>query len=228
MSEPLTKLSNYLLEHQRGIDVRWTAIVIEEAREQLSEHLQHVEQFLNDMYATMIDPVEQPKMNVAEMCALLLKTAQDQREVAYRAGAESRALQTPRIQNFWNAQAEWSQATFGLDTERDHIGPLKHLAKEAIEAQVRPSDPVEIADCLFLVFDAARRSGMTLDTLIAVAEQKLLVNKARKWAKPTSDDPVEHVREPAPPVQACPDCLGGSCRKHSAGAVQSQDERGRL
>lgn len=34
--------------------------------------------------------------------------------------------------------------------------------------------------------------------------------------------------EPAPPVQACPDCLGGSCRKHSAGAVQSQDERGRL
>jgi hypothetical protein len=100
-----------------------------------------------------------------------------------------------RIQKFWDAQAEWSRATFGADTERDHIGPLKHLAKEAVEAQVRPSDPVEIADCLFLVFDAARRSGMTLDTLVAVAEQKLLVNKSRKWQKPTSDDPVEHVRE---------------------------------
>lgn len=108
--------------------------------------------------------------------------------------------QDSRIQSFWDAQAAWSQATFGVDSERDHIGPLKHLAKEAVEAQVRPSDPVEIADCLFLVFDAARRSGMTLDTLIKVAEQKLLVNKARKWQKPTDDNPVEHVRDSEPTV----------------------------
>ena len=31
----------------------------------------------------MIDPVEQPNMTVTEMCALLLKTAQQQRELAY-------------------------------------------------------------------------------------------------------------------------------------------------
>jgi Protein of unknown function (DUF550) len=123
------------------------------------------------------------------------------REIGKKAQQASEIIaahcQAPRIQEFWNAQAEWSQATFGTDSERDHIGPLKHLAKEAVEAQVRPSDPVEIADCLFLVFDAARRSGMTLDTLIEVAEQKLLVNKARKWSKPTDDNPVEHVREGA-------------------------------
>jgi hypothetical protein len=100
-----------------------------------------------------------------------------------------------RVQAFWDAQAEWSRATFGSDQERDHIGPLKHLVKEAGEAQVRPPDHVEIADCLFLVFDAARRAGMTLDTLISVCEHKLIVNKARKWSKPTSDEPVEHVRE---------------------------------
>lgn len=100
-----------------------------------------------------------------------------------------------RIQRFWDDQAEWSRATFGADHERDHIGPLKHLAKEAVEAQVRPPDHVEIADCLFLVFDAARRSGMTLETLIAIAERKLLVNKARRWQRPTDDNPVEHVRE---------------------------------
>jgi dATP/dGTP diphosphohydrolase len=112
-----------------------------------------------------------------------------------RASVSSEGSGMSRVQRFWNAQAEWSQATFGTDNERDHIGPLKHLAKEAVEAQVRPSDPVEIADCLFLVFDAARRSGMTLDTLISVAEQKLLVNKFRKWQKPTDDNPVEHVRD---------------------------------
>ena len=85
--------------------------------------------------------------------------------------------------------------------KRDHIGPLKHLAKEAIEAQVRPADHVEIADCLFLRI----RCGAALRhdagyAHIKVAEQKLLVNKARKWQKPTEDNPVEHVREVASPV----------------------------
>lgn len=80
MMEPLVKLSNYLQEHQNGIDLRWAAKVLDEAQQQHTTHLQHVEQFLNDMYATMVDPVEQPPMKIAEMCALLLKTAQEQRE----------------------------------------------------------------------------------------------------------------------------------------------------
>jgi hypothetical protein len=100
-----------------------------------------------------------------------------------------------RIHDFWNAQAEWSRATFGSDAERGPIGPLKHLCKEAKEAlDSEGRDPVEIADCLFLVFDAARRSGLTLDGLIEVCEKKLAVNKSRTWSKPTSDEPVEHDR----------------------------------
>ena len=84
-------------------------------------------------------------------------------------------------QQFWDQQAEWSRATFGSDTERGPLGPLKHLEKEAKEAQENAEwvqknpekfDGVkqntvelrtEIADCLFLTFDAARRAGMTLD-----------------------------------------------------------------
>ena len=46
----------------------------------LAQHVKYVEQFLNDMYATMIDPCEQPFMKVADMCKLLLKTATEQRE----------------------------------------------------------------------------------------------------------------------------------------------------
>jgi hypothetical protein len=53
---------------------------------------------------------------------------------------------------------------------------------------------MEIADCLFLVFDAARRAGMTLDVLLNFCEKKLEINKARKWSKPTTDEPVEHIR----------------------------------
>ena len=33
-----------------------------------------------------------------------------------------------RFLEFAKAQAEWSQATFGLDSERGPVGPLKHLA----------------------------------------------------------------------------------------------------
>lgn len=44
------------------------------------------------MYATMIDPVEQPEMRVADMCALLLKTATEQRQRAYDTDNELFAL----------------------------------------------------------------------------------------------------------------------------------------
>ena len=101
------------------------------------------------------------------------------------------------IQAFWRAQAEWSTATFGSDAERGPVGPLKHLEKEAREAYGETDVDrrrVEIADCLFLVIDAARRAGMTWDELVDTAWAKLAINKARQWQKPTSDGPVEHVR----------------------------------
>lgn len=91
-------------------------------------------------------------------------------------------------------QAKWSQATFGLDSERGPLGPLKHLEKEARECQAAPSDLTEYADCLLLLLDAARRAGFTEMQLIDEAVAKLQVNKTRKWPKPTSDDPVEHCR----------------------------------
>lgn len=101
-----------------------------------------------------------------------------------------------RVQRFWNDQAEWSQATFGADSVRGPIGPLKHLAKEAQEAiDTGGADPTEIADCLFLVFDAARRSGLTLAGLMNACEIKLAANKLRRWGPQTIDGPVEHIRD---------------------------------
>jgi len=109
--------------------------------------------------------------------------------------------------DFYERHAEWSQETFGKDSERGPLGPLKHLAKEAQEAieeaeKAAQSLPgwsrdklrEEIADCLFLVFDASRRSGMSYAELTRVCMAKLDKNKTRSWPKPTSDEPVEHVR----------------------------------
>jgi hypothetical protein len=56
---------------------------LKEEFDKFEAHTKAVSEFLNEMYATMIDPVEQPKLAVAEMCALLLKTARDQREAIH-------------------------------------------------------------------------------------------------------------------------------------------------
>lgn len=89
----------------------------------------------------------------------------------------------------------WSQATFGRDEERGPLGALKHLEREAREAQENPGDPSEYADCLILILDASRRAGIPSKDLILAAQDKMKVNRARKWPKPTSDEPVEHIKE---------------------------------
>jgi hypothetical protein len=114
-------------------------------------------------------------------------------------------------------QAEWSQATFGTDAERGAIGALKHLGKEAAEAEdwamiregKHPSGhavshlvaksagevQIELADCLLLLLDANRRSGFSVLQLLKAARAKMKVNRTRTYPKPTSDVPSEHVRE---------------------------------
>ena len=98
---------------------------------------------------------------------------------------------------FWRAVTVWSESTFGGRASRGPIGPLKHLAKEAQEAwqetDLAKRDE-EIADCLFLVIDAANRAGMKAGDLLAVAWRKLEKNKARTWPKSVGDEPTEHVK----------------------------------
>lgn len=103
--------------------------------------------------------------------------------------------------DFWERLAEWSEQTFGPRSHRGPLGPLEHLAKEAVEARDE-ADPgkrkEEIADCLFLVFDAAQRAGMSYAELTAVAKAKLRKNAAREWPDWRAADPnraIEHVRK---------------------------------
>jgi len=92
---------------------------------------------------------------------------------------------------------EWSIETFGTYSERGPIGVLKHLEKEAVEAQENSEDPAEYADCLLLILDAAARAGIGPLTLIRTAQKKMHVNKCRDWSTPTGpDEAIEHI-EPA-------------------------------
>ena len=99
------------------------------------------------------------------------------------------------IEEFWKQHSEWSQKTFGLDKERGPIGPLKHLEKEIQEVLKNIRDIEEYADCLFLIFDATRRAGFTLEGLIDACFIKLEKNKNRKWYDTgIPDSPIEHKR----------------------------------
>ena len=100
------------------------------------------------------------------------------------------------IEEFWQAQAQWSHKVFGPSSVRGPLGPLKHLAKEALEAQANPADLEEYADCLFLVIDSCWRAGFTFDELLEACWRKLEKNKARVWSVGSPDEPVEHVRKP--------------------------------
>jgi hypothetical protein len=114
-------------------------------------------------------------------------------ECAFKLGLISGDIDPPSLE-LWIDLSNWSQATFGSDSERGPIGPLKHLKLEADEAIAKPTDAVEYSDILILLFDAARRAGITHNQLIEVAQEKLQQCKGRKWNVPAADQPTEHVR----------------------------------
>lgn len=87
--------------------------------------------------------------------------------------------------------ASWSQDTFG---NVGPIGPLKHLAKEAMEAAAAPNDLSEWADMQFLLWDAQRRAGITDEQITQAMIEKLAVNKARQWPEPKDGEPRLHVK----------------------------------
>ena len=127
-----------------------------------------------------------------------------------------------KLADLCEIQAEWSQKVFGLDGNRSPIGALRHLAKEAVEAEeayvlsaghpkaqrredwngafVGPLEEhaklkEELADCFLLILDASRRSGVKPMQLLEAALDKMKVNTSRKWPKPQDDQPVEHLKE---------------------------------
>lgn len=88
--------------------------------------------------------------------------------------------------------AAWSQETFG---DVVPVGPLKHLAKEALEAAAASDDLSEWADLQFLLWDAQRRAGISDGEITAAMEEKLKVNMARQWPEPKDGEPRLHIKE---------------------------------
>ena len=103
---------------------------------------------------------------------------------------------------FWDAAEAWQFQQFGSRITRGPLGPLKHLEKEAKEAQAaleyfdgRGEYLNELVDCLHFLVEASWRAGITREEFLAAAHAKLSKNKARKWGAPVEGQPCEHIKE---------------------------------
>ena len=97
------------------------------------------------------------------------------------------------IIKFLRNQIEWSRSVFGSGRRTEGI--LKHIAKEIEEVRKEPDDLMEWIDIATLALDGAWRAGHNPEAIAAALQEKLEINKARKWNVPDSEnEAVEHVR----------------------------------
>lgn len=94
---------------------------------------------------------------------------------------------------------KWQKETFPESTAHSKV---KHLSEEVDELSTElcfPSDDtgkakrMEFADCFILLIGAAHDSGMTYEDIIEAINEKMEINKARKWGKPDEYGVVKHI-----------------------------------
>ncbi len=90
------------------------------------------------------------------------------------------------------AVTDWGAKTFG-DHRRSKVpGILKHLEEEIEELLEDPDSAEEQADCLMLIFQLSRATGVDLEKAVL---DKLEINKRRKWARIPGVGYSKHVEE---------------------------------
>jgi hypothetical protein len=93
------------------------------------------------------------------------------------------------------AQQKWAETIFAGQTVQSKI---KHLRREVNELLEKPGDKSEMADCLLLLLDIARKSQVDGTMLFEAAVAKFRINQARTWGPPDADGVCEHIRENQP------------------------------
>lgn len=93
------------------------------------------------------------------------------------------------IQRDWY---EWARKQFPTQTTESI---LNHLKSEIQELMRSPADEMEYADCIMLLLNAANVNGIRAGDILRASEDKLAINKKRKWGVPNEKGFVEHIEE---------------------------------
>lgn len=90
----------------------------------------------------------------------------------------------------------WQLRTFPFSNP---LSKISHLTEELEELtsdikQESPKKILEYADCFILLFGAAAADGMSYDDIVDAINQKMEINKARKWGEPDENGVARHIK----------------------------------
>lgn len=91
--------------------------------------------------------------------------------------------------------SEWQKQTFGEATALSKIAHLKEEIEE-LESDLRTNNigkTLEFADAFILLFGAAASDGMSYDDICFAIDEKMSINRNRKWGKPQDNGVVKHI-----------------------------------
>lgn len=96
----------------------------------------------------------------------------------------------------FNAITEWQQETFPAATTASKVAHLVSETMELDEAIFKnhPERRLEFADCIFLLYGAAKSDGMTYWDICNAISEKFEINKKRTWGKPDERGIVNHIK----------------------------------
>jgi len=83
-----------------------------------------------------------------------------------------------------------SKELYPKSSSIDHMVKLKEEINEVIE---NPTDIVEYVDCFICLISAANESGISLSDIVEKINEKLEINKKRKW-KLMEDGTYKHIK----------------------------------
>ena len=94
---------------------------------------------------------------------------------------------------------KWQKETFPESKTHSKVAHLGDEVSELFLEIAFPQDDngkamrMEFADCFILLMGAAHDSGMTYEDIIEAINEKMEINKARKWGKPDELGVVKHI-----------------------------------
>lgn len=102
------------------------------------------------------------------------------------------------LADFIRQQKDFSLNAYGPGVRTD--GVLKHIRKELLEIEADPFDLTEWIDVLLLTLDGTWRHGFEPEEVVLCLENKLAINKQRKWPDwrtVAEGESIHHIKEEA-------------------------------
>ena len=96
----------------------------------------------------------------------------------------------------FNQIIEWQNEIFPKATS---LSKATHLLEEVKELRYDlmagyPSRRNEFADCFILLFGSAASDGMSYQDICNAIDEKMKINRERKWGNPDKNGVVHHIK----------------------------------